>query len=174
MRQFHRVVGKHAKKCKHHAEICFWQDSVLMLAFVGASPKSFEHAMREVESMKLEIDEKSGRCHAVCVKGQSFPPPRSPNTRSSKSHPRVFYLSASSLAFSNCFKIEAELKSHRADWYLDSRIADQVPTRKSDGSQSLDLYPNSQRKVMMFEGSWRKEAEVEGIKSQQPISCRTP
>ena len=134
-----------------HEEVCFWQDSVLLLAFVDGTKESFSRAMNDVKRLKEAIDGLH-LCHAVCVKGQAFP---APAFRSRNAKPRAIYLSASSLAFSNCFKIEHELKEFQADWYIDSRITTKVNTRAADRSAPVKLLPNSvPRDIHVFHGSF--------------------
>src|SRR5437867_6994029 len=77
MRKLHQRVSDFAHKLVWHKEVCFWQDSVLLLAPVDSSEDSYERAMNDVKSMKDAIDELRA-CHAVSVKGRSFPPPKPP------------------------------------------------------------------------------------------------
>lgn len=152
MRDLHELVANHSPTLKSHEEVCFWQDSALLLAFVDASEHSYERVMSDVVRLKTEIDALH-RCHAVCVKGQSFPSPSL--RRSSQKQPRSIYLKASSLAFSNCFKIEERLKGHKADWYIDPRITRRIDCRDADTTEVLGLQPRGvQRKIHMFRGSF--------------------
>jgi hypothetical protein len=127
MRKLHQHVSDFAHNLTSHDEVCFWQDSVLLLAPVDSTEDSYKRAMKDVKSMKDSIDALRG-CHAVSVKGRSFPPPKPPR----HNKPRTIYLSASSFAFANCFRIENELKDWKADWYIDSRIILKINAREAD------------------------------------------
>ncbi len=151
MHGLHQLVSRQVHTLTAHEEVCFWQDSVLLLAFVDESAESFSRVMNDVKRLKEAI-EGLNPCHAVCVKGQAFP---APAVRSRKTKPRAIYLSASSLAFSNCFKIEHELKKYRADWYIDSRIIGKVNTRTPDHSVPIKLLPkNLPRTIHVFQNSF--------------------
>jgi hypothetical protein len=157
MRRLHRLVNRRAHTLTAHEEVCFWQDSVLLLAFVDGTPGSFCRAMDDVGHLKEAI-EGLHPCHAVCVKGQAFP---APPTRSRNTNPRVIYLSASSLAFSNCFKIESELKRLRADWYIDPRIATRINTRKADHLVPVELFPRkTSRRIRVFHDSFFDRPQI--------------
>ena len=152
MRSFHKLVGDRASALTAHGEVCFWQDSVLLLGSVNSSRKSYQRVMNDVMVLKESIDT-IHHCHAVSVKGQSFPDPRRP---SSHRKPRTIYLSASSLAFTNCFDIEHRLKERKADWYIDSRITAKITTRPADYTDSVVLLPrNVTRNVHVYRGSFR-------------------
>jgi hypothetical protein len=151
MRDLHRLVSDCAHKLAAHEEICFWQDSVLLLAPVKNTGASYQRVMTEVTILKETIHALHP-CHAVSVKGQSFP---APSIQTSTSQPRIIYLSASSLAFSNCFEIERRLKWNKADWYIDPRIIRQIKSRKPDKTKAVTLLPrNISRKIHMFHGSF--------------------
>jgi len=152
MRDLHELVSERVVQLTAHEEVCFWQDSVLLLAFVDSTKASFRKAMHDVTSLKNAIDALHP-CHAICVKGQSFP---IPNIHCHRSRPRAIYLSASSLAFSNCFEIEGKLKKRQADWYIDSRIAAKIVTRSPDYTDQITLLParNPPRDILVFRGSF--------------------
>jgi hypothetical protein len=156
MRMFHKLVDERASAMSAHDEVCFWQDSVLLLASVNSSQRSYERVMNDVSMLKKAIDSiHPDFCHAVCVKGQSFPDPRQ-DTDNAK--PRIIYLSASSLAFANCFDIERHLKYRKADWYIDSRITAKIKTRLVDYTHKINLLPrNTKRDIHVFRGSFRAE-----------------
>lgn len=147
MRDLHQLVSNIASKLTFHEEVCFWQDSVLLLATVDSSSESYSNAIEDVERLKAKIDEQH-RCHVVCIKGQSFPAPTFPRgTRK----PRTVYLSASSFAFANCFIVESRLGKHRAGWYIDSRIARKIEIRRADSIEKVKLLPtNVERAIHMY------------------------
>ncbi len=151
MRDFHQLVASQVHTLAAHEEVCFWQDAVLLLALVDKTTGSFSRAVGDVRKLKEAI-ESIHPCHAVCVKGQAFP---APPIRSRNAKPRAIYLSASSLAFANCFTIESALKKSEADWYIDSRITNMVHTRTADRSKSVKLLPRLvSREIHMFHGSF--------------------
>jgi len=152
LRDFHKLVAARAPKLAAHDEICFWQDSVLLVAYVDATTDAYTGVMSEVKVLKEAIDTILPS-HAVCVKGRTFP---YKDIQSSQTRPRVIYLSASSLAFSNCFHIENELgRDFRADWYIDTRIIRKVTARKEDHVKLVELLPrNKRRNIHMYHGSF--------------------
>lgn len=56
MRHLHQMVADSAPKLKAHEEICFWQDSVLLLALVDSTRVSHQRAMKDVANLKSAID----------------------------------------------------------------------------------------------------------------------
>jgi len=151
MRELHKLVADRAPALKAHEEICFWQDSVLLLAHIESSKATYRGVMNDVKVLKEAIDT-IRPCHAVCVKGQTFP---HEHVEPSREMPRIVYLSASSLAFSNCFHIEAELSNFKADWYIDSRIIRKIETRKENHVKPVRLLPtNDERDVYIYRGSF--------------------
>jgi hypothetical protein len=154
MRMFHKLVDERASTMNAHDEVCFWQDSVLLLASVNPSQRSYERVMNDVLTLKKAIDSIHS-CHAICVKGQSFPDLRQ---NINNARPRIIYLSASSLAFTNCFDVEHHLKAFKADWYIDSRITAKIKTRLADYTRKISLLPRStERDIHVFHGSFRAE-----------------
>ncbi len=153
MRSLHHLVGNIAHTLSAHDEVCFWQDSVLLVAPVTAARDSYQRAMSDVERLKRAIDGlKHCHCHAISIKGQSFPAPTFPRSK----RPRTIYLSASSLAFSNCFEVEQRLSHRNADWYLDSRITSKIAHRQPDFSDPVILLPRSaKREIHVFRDSFR-------------------
>jgi hypothetical protein len=158
LRNMHSVVENMGPQLKHHEEICLWNDSVLLLGLISDIPDSCEKIMKEVSSLKEAVD-KVNRCYVISVKGQIFPPPNNAKAPTSLSRPRLLYLRASSLAFSNCFSIEEEAKKRgwRKDWYIDDRIIRKIPAREADKTHMMELFPRSRKcRVHMYKGSfWR-------------------
>ena len=105
MRQLHSEVASFANQLASHREICFWQDSVMLLGDVDNTTESYRKVMSDVVLMK-DLIQRIHPCHAVCVKGQAFP---LRVIRSKRVGPRVTYLATSSLAFANVFAIERKL-----------------------------------------------------------------
>ena len=108
--------------------------------------------MKDVVTLKETIHTLHD-CHAISVKGQSFPDPISPI---SNLKPRTIYLSASSWAFSICFKIEGELKHRKADWYIDNRIITKIKAKRAKDVDEVVLMPgNVSRKIHVYFGAFR-------------------
>jgi hypothetical protein len=149
MRQMHSTIPKSAIGFAKDTEICFWNDSVLIHSPVELSDDSFVSAMRPIVALKAAID---SVCHsyAICVKGKSFPSPNIPP--SPDKNFRLVYLSASSLAFTNCFDVEAAVKKahYKKNWYIDSRIIRRVEgtlSRPADLKRRFHLYPRGERRA---------------------------
>lgn len=159
--QMHTRVERAAAQMSVHEEVCFWNDSVLLVGPVDRSQEQYQEVMREVRFMKAAVD-KVKRSYAICVRGKQFPPPEGHSPRGRRSKPRVMYLRASSLAFSNCFLIEKMAKNNRwrRDWYLDDRIARKITARTPDWTEVVSLWPrNRQCELHMYKESfWHGEA----------------
>ena len=66
---------------------------------------------------------------------------------------RAVILKTSSWAMANCFLVEKQLKKHRADWYIDSRITKGLALPKPFDSVALSLLPKNQtRTINMYKG----------------------
>jgi len=151
MRHLHCVISNRAYELTAHEEVCFWQDSVLLLGLVNATKTSYSRVMNDVRVLHEAVDAVHSS-HVVCIKGQSFP---RPTIRNTNRKPRAIYLSASSLALSNCFHVEQKLKKYKADWYIDSRITAKIDSRRPDRAATVKLLPrNASRHIYMFRGSF--------------------
>ena len=157
MMQMHAAIPKAAKEFSSDTEICFWNDSVLVHTPVDGSEdnseKSFADAMRPLPILKAAVDNVR-KSYAICVKGKSFRPP------ANSTH--LKYLSASSLALTNCDQVHKELKEYKMDWYIDSRIMRQVDhslfKKEDDKKKVHHLYPKrSGRMFYMFRGSFTRQ-----------------
>lgn len=155
LRRMHKEVQAVASQLKLHEEICFWNDSVLLVGCLDGQPDSYKEIMREVCIIKKAVD-KVKRSYAICVKGQPFPPPYG-ESNIAQGKPRCIYLHASSLAFSNCFMIEEEAKQKRwrRDWYIDDRIIKKLGARQPDKYHILYLWPRKRKcNLYMYTGSF--------------------
>ena len=172
MRKLHSLVASYAYTLRAHEEVCFWQDSVLLVGHVTNTSESYQRVMSDVVRLKDRI-QKLNPCHAVCVKGQSFP---APPVRARPGKPKVIYLSASSLAFSNAFHVERELGSHEADWYIDSRIVKLCRFRAADLRKEVKLLPsNAKRKIHLYRGSpYAKDFHKYHINLEHPQRRKRP
>lgn len=158
MRRMHSTIANTAERFVDGTEICFWNDSVLIHSLVEESEVSFVSAMRPIVALKAAID---AICpsYAISVKGKSFPPQKI-QVRPGNAC-QMIYLSASSLAFTNCFDIEASLKTdtlfkkRRYQWYVDNRIIKQIKgtlSKLPDWKHKFDLYPRGARRTFhMFD-----------------------
>ncbi|MGD0172863.1 MAG: hypothetical protein ABSC61_00300 [Anaerolineales bacterium] len=154
IRNMHDAIMKSKTWIRYHEEICFWNDSVLLLAKVDVSQRdTYKHAIDEVRKIKKIIDRINSPkgSFVVCVKGQAFPPPV--DWKVNEEIPRMNYLQASSLAFANCFTIIDSLKNNDIHWYIEERIIEKVKLRKEDSNQEIDVFPRKTKRVIfMFTG----------------------
>ena len=157
MRRMHSAVISAGTDFATGSEICFWNDSVLIHTLVDESRQSHVLALRQICQMKAAIDSILPS-YCICAKGRSFPSPSGLSIR--KANARLVYLSASSLAFTNCFIVEAAVQRSRLyhDWYIDNRIvqkAREIISRTADGTKMFRLYPRGSRRIFhMFRGSF--------------------
>jgi len=147
MRSLHKLVVQSRPDLRFVRKIYTWNDSVLLLSFVGAHATSYAAAMRDAYLMKQRVDQLQS-CYTVAVKGQAFPPPAEHDAD-------VTFIAASSWAMANCFEIVERLKTVAKAWYIDSRIANKIspgrvfqktmlpllPSRKSRSICLCDEYP---------------------------------
>ena len=160
MRQMHSKIPKSAGAFSSDTEICFWNDSVLIHSLVEESDSSFVSAMRPIAALKFAIDDVCPS-YAICVKGKSFPQQTIP---ANPGHVcRLLRLSASSLAFTNCFDVEAKVKkaNYKKAWYIDNRIIKRIRgklSRPADLKRTFSLYPRGARRVFhMFDDSFIRQ-----------------
>jgi hypothetical protein len=173
LRRMHKEVQSAAEELTMHEEVCFWNDSVLLVGCVDGSAERHEKIMREVCIIKNAVD-KVKRAYAICVKGQPFPPPHGESEFTS-GRPRLIYLHASSLAFSNCFMIEEEAKKRkwRRDWYIDNRIIKEIDARLPDRKHVLHLWPRKRKCTLyMYSGTFWASKGNDGIAQQDKSSGR--
>jgi hypothetical protein len=129
-----------------------WNDSVLLLAFLDGNAAFTSETLLQLSRFKLTVDQDIGRSYAICVKGQAFPELGGEESRENGNDSRCTVLKASSYAMANCFLIEKELKRHRADWYVDSRLLNAV-TAQSFAKQHVALMPSKKKRcIHMFKG----------------------
>lgn len=104
--------------------------------------------MTEVQLLKRAIAAKSSS-YAICVQGKSFPHPGDINNAPNHLH----FLKASSLAFSNCFKIEKELGSRfKKNWYIDFRIKSRIQIDAIPKKARVHMWPTMKwRTVFMYD-----------------------
>ena len=153
LRRMHNKVFDEKATLSAHEEVCFWNDSVLLLGYVDNSSSTYLKIMNEVSELKRKIDTIK-KSFAICMKGQVFPPPYKLVDKS-QTTPNMFYLKASSLAFANCFIIEKALKRYRKHWYIDGRIVKKIKPRKEDLRKSVTLHPRNRKgSIYMYRGSF--------------------
>lgn len=149
MRQFHQLVETQlAIGLPSIAHAYTWNDSVLLLAYVG-EPQSYVTVMREVDQLKRAIDALC-KSHGVAVKGRAFPVLPSGDAVAS----RLTRLHASSWAMANCFEIEKALGNKRAAWYVDGRIGRQLPSTSEFRKYPAKLLPSGRLRVIHCFGSY--------------------
>ena len=172
LRRMHKEVQSAAEELKMHEEVCFWNDSVLLVGCLDGPAERHEKIMRDVCIIKNAVD-KVKRAYAICVKGKLFPPPHGESELTS-GRPRLIYLHASSLALSNCFMIEEEAKRKwRRDWYIDDRIIKEIDARRPDRTHVLHLWPRKRRCTLhMYSGTFWTSKGDDGNAQQHKSSGR--
>lgn len=133
-----------------------WNDSVLLVSHQVKNGADRRKLLFETSEFKWLLESHCDiKTYAISVKGLAFPddPTACARHDGSSAHPRVTVLRSSSWAMANCFKIESELKAHKADWYIDSRITKDTDLRKPMITESIKLLPkNVARTIHMYKG----------------------
>ncbi|MFW2276462.1 hypothetical protein [Burkholderia orbicola] len=153
-----RAVWKMNHGMDNHSYCYVWNDSVLLLSYQSRPAVTRRRVLAELDECKQWLErECAGDLYAICVKGLAFPQDelRSPTVDGEKRGPtRAVVLKTSSWAMANCFEIEKKLKHHRADWYIDSRITNDVELMPPFAFEDVELLPSAEsRRVDMFRGS---------------------
>ncbi|HSY74634.1 MAG TPA: hypothetical protein VK810_04120 [Dongiaceae bacterium] len=148
MSEIHSIVWKTCGSFSCHSEICFWNDSVLLYAQLRSQTGEHLDIMKEVQTLKRAIDPKSPS-YAICVQGQSFPPPEDENN----THEHLHFLKASSYAFSNCSHIEKYLGPvFQKRWYIDSRIKKRIRIDATPTKVLFPMWPKREnRTIFMYD-----------------------
>ncbi|MBI3004773.1 MAG: hypothetical protein HYY49_05090 [Ignavibacteriales bacterium] len=120
-----------------------WNDSILLLSYIGNSSDSFVAIMKDADKFKRHVDTLMSS-YAIAVKGQTFPSLR----KQGRSPANVTFLEASSWAMANCFEIERRLKKLRASWYVDGRIANKLRGTTRSTKHKVQLYPSGQSRAV--------------------------
>ncbi|PMY37691.1 hypothetical protein DMW99_22865 [Pseudomonas chlororaphis] len=141
-----------------HSHGYVWNDSVLLLSYMTEPNWSKQDFFSELDDFRYFLEERSGAgVYAISVKGLAFPdnPLMSAVFNGQISQqPRAVVLKTSSWAMANCFVIEKTLGHHRADWYIDGRIANGAELPTPFASEEIELLPkNTPRKINMYKGS---------------------
>lgn len=146
MREIHSIVSNTCNPLTCHSEICFWNDSVLLYAPLRSKTEGHLEIMKEVQLLKGKIAVKSPN-YAICVQGQSFPPPTNQSQMSDKLH----FLKASSYAFSNCFGIEKFLGPiYRKQWYIDERIKKRIKIDATPIEVPFPMWPTRKHRIIFM------------------------
>jgi len=137
-----------------HRAYC-WNDSVLLLSYLGAGKGAPADVLRDADRLKKRIDH-IANSYAVAVRGQAFPPPPG-----APPPPRVNILEASSYAMANCLVIEKELKHLKKAWYIDGRLARHIRTSQRASRHSVALLPSGKsRSVYVYDGYLWSDGEL--------------
>ncbi len=164
MRAFHDLVVNEMKRGLASLEHAYaWNDSALLLGYVGESTEAYQECLQDAETLKGRVDAIS-KSYAIAVKGQAFPLALdSVAGVEAMKGGRATILRTSSYAMANCFEIEREVRRRklRHAWYLDSRILDHIKTVTPNGVFKLKLLPNRRpRNVYSFSGYlWKGRGE---------------
>jgi len=146
-----------------HSHGYVWNDSVLLLSYMTKPASERQKLLAELSEFKSFLEEQCGvSLYAISVKGLAFPQDViAPEVfdRQVSQQPRAVVLKTSSWAMANCFLIEKVLGHHRADWYIDSRITDNLSLPKPIASETIELLPKKQpRTIHMFKGALHAES----------------
>jgi hypothetical protein len=145
MHQLHHVVaeavGGNALPSISHAYT--WNDSVIAVSRLRDVGESAIDVLRDLQVLKTRIDSVSPN-YVVCVKGLAFPRFRTSRAK------RVTVLETSSWAMANCFIIEAALKRHRANWYIDGRIIRRIHGLQPTGRERVRMHPRGKSRWIYF------------------------
>lgn len=148
MRKLHSLTMKFmVDSAPNHHHAYAWNDSVLLLAYAPTGPATARKILAEAQSLKAKIEaELNCKAYAVCVRGQTFP------QAVQSGNERCTILQSSSFAMANCFAIEKELSSNRADWYVQYRLRSSV-SAKPFATGEVKLLPSFKaNKILMFKG----------------------
>jgi hypothetical protein len=99
--------------------------------------------MKDADDFKRRVDGLK-ESYAVAVKGRTFPAVSLPVVASEQ----VTVLDASSWAMANCFEIERHLRSFRAAWYVDERIASKLTGTTPSTVHKVPLLPSGKPRVV--------------------------
>src|SRR6266581_1218759 len=73
MRVFHGLIVNEMKRGLLSLEHAYaWNDSVLLLGYVGQSPEAYRACLQDAERLKRKVDA-IAKSYAIAVKGQTFP-----------------------------------------------------------------------------------------------------
>lgn len=151
MSDMHAFVTAAAVSLQQQAFVYLWNDSILLLSYLDTPALQANAILKEADALKKQIDAR-WKSFAIAVQGQTFPTPPTV-VPPSPTGPRVHVLQASSYAMANCFIIEEELKTHRMQWYIDSRISRYLaPAREARVSAEVQLLPANERRIDMYDG----------------------
>ena len=152
MIQMHRLaVEKINAGLPNHSYGYVWNDSVLLLSYIDKPAAQRRTVLNELSEFKHALDTQCGKAYAISVMGLAFPHDKLGGNIATQS--RAVVLRTSSWAMANCFHIEEKLGRHRADWYIDSRITNNISLPPPFVFEKLKLMPqNELRTVNMYKG----------------------
>ena len=159
MRQMHAFVRARCDNgLPRHSHAYLWNDSVLLLAFLGDEPGEKDAIIREADALKRDLDADLGLpSYGIVVQGEIFPEDliASPVFDGQiAAGQRTTTIKASSYAMANCFIIEEQLSKNKQSWYIDSRVAKYLTTTKPAKKAKVALLPmNRGRDVWMYSGA---------------------
>ena len=155
MRRLHKMVQREISVgYLHSTERAYvWNDSVLLLAYVGRNKQRYERALRDADNLKRKIDA-VGQSYAIAVKGMAFPPAAENEVPQDS---KFVYIESSSYAMANCFVIEEHFKKKKKrgqfSWYIDDRIVKEVSAPSSASPrEEIRLFPKRKGLVHCYDG----------------------
>lgn len=143
MRDFHSLASQYILKMNHHDHVYVWNDSAAFVSHPKQNEDDYRFVIQELIDFTNET-QNIASCYAVCVKGTSFPPPP-PKPRCL---PKYSFLTVSSWALANCFKIEKELGKYRKLFYIDGRIIRQGAMRPGDEISDMTMLPKYYKRAV--------------------------
>ena len=149
MRSFHDLVRQEMAGGLDALDRAYvWNDSVLLLAYVDGRSEAYKKAIRAADCLKRKVDS-TAPSYAIALKGRAFPTADIDDTR-------VTVIKASSYAMANCFAVESEAKSKklRKAWYIDVRIARNVPEALASEWIMVPLLPTGKRRRVYVHGGY--------------------
>ena len=152
MRKF--AVDKIKAGLPNHGHGYVWNDSILLLSYITSPSQSRRSVLMELSGFKEALEQHCGvQSYAISVQGLAFPKDLQTEQVTHGNESRVIVLKTSSWAMANCFAIEKSLKKMRADWYIDSRITEDIRLPGLFASKKVKLLPgNKFRIINMYKG----------------------
>jgi len=149
MLTFHALAKSQIASMPRHEHVYTWNDSAAFVSYPNGHSNDYRQISKELCDFLNEA-EKICRCYAVMVKGKAFPAPLHTPRQTAK----YTFLTLSSWAFANCFKIEKELGTNRKRMYVDGRIVRAGKLKPGDKIETITMYPKYYaRDIHMYNGN---------------------
>lgn len=145
------ALTKIEKGLRNHSFGYVWNDSILLLSYITKPAAKRRELILELSEFKQALDRELATCsYVISVRGKAFPTADNAATR-------VVVLKTSSWAMGNAFAIEKELGKHKAHWYIDSRITQDLKISTPFKTAAISLSPKKEsRDIHMYKGHLHK------------------